>query len=139
MASREWGLKKRAVKERSSGMCERCGDNASSAIHHLSYEHLGHEPLEELLDVCKPCHEWLGGFSDDDPAKNDWRSELHRVITESWRNREVGELMVYYRSEELRQFIEEWGDDERYSSKECHDGFEIGFERALSLVREMLR
>ena len=35
--------------------------------HHLSYRHLGNEPLEDLLGVCRPCHRYLSGLTDRDP------------------------------------------------------------------------
>ena len=35
MASREWGLKKRAVNDRAGGICERCHDAAIENTHHL--------------------------------------------------------------------------------------------------------
>lgn len=68
MASREWALKKRAVRERAYGDCERC-HRPMKQVHHLSYEHLGDEPLEDLLGVCRECHEFLSGLIDWDPAE----------------------------------------------------------------------
>lgn len=67
LASREWALKKRQVRERSGGLCERCGA-AQEATHHLTYERLGDERLDDLLAVCRPCHEFLSGVIDTDPA-----------------------------------------------------------------------
>lgn len=66
LASREWGLLKRQVRERSVGKCERCGA-PQEATHHLTYERLGHERLEDLLAVCNACHEYLSGNVDIDP------------------------------------------------------------------------
>lgn len=68
LASREWGLKKRAVAERSGGICERCHRNPANQVHHLSYEHLYNEPLEDLQHICGPCHEYESGLTDFDPA-----------------------------------------------------------------------
>jgi hypothetical protein len=68
IASREWALKKEAVKDRSGGICERCKANPSSSVHHLSYKNLYNEPLEDLLDVCEYCHEYLSGKSSIDPT-----------------------------------------------------------------------
>jgi hypothetical protein len=68
MASREWALKREAVRERSGNRCERCVAAPQKAVHHMTYEHLGDEPLDELLAVCNPCHEWLSGKSAFDPA-----------------------------------------------------------------------
>lgn len=68
IASREWALKKNAVRERSGGICERCRKNPHTQTHHLTYERLGDERLEDLLGTCRPCHEYLSGRSDFDPA-----------------------------------------------------------------------
>jgi hypothetical protein len=67
MASREWAIKKRQIRERSDGKCERCRA-PQEATHHLTYERLGDEWLSDLLAVCSPCHEFLSGMRDDDPA-----------------------------------------------------------------------
>lgn len=68
MASREWALKREAVRRRSKDRCERCGQRPMDAVHHLTYEHFGDEPLEDLQAVCDPCHEFLSGKRNTDPA-----------------------------------------------------------------------
>lgn len=74
LASREWALLKEAVKRRASitgeserAVCERCESAPVQATHHLTYERIGHEELEDLLGVCRPCHKFLSGKSSDDP------------------------------------------------------------------------
>lgn len=67
LASREWGLLKRQVRERSGGKCERCGA-PQEVTHHVTYERLGHERLDDLLAVCKQCHDYLSGITDLDPV-----------------------------------------------------------------------
>lgn len=68
LASREWSLKREAVRERSGNRCERCWRAPQQAVHHMTYAHVGDEPLDELLAVCNPCHAWLSGKGDVDPA-----------------------------------------------------------------------
>lgn len=69
MASREWALKREAVKERADNICERCHDAPVQNIHHLSYKNLGDENLEtELIGVCRLCHEFVSAKRDTDPA-----------------------------------------------------------------------
>jgi hypothetical protein len=68
LASREWALLKEKVKERSKGRCERCANMDYSHTHHLTYERLGREKLEDLQGVCAPCHEFLSAKSHSDPA-----------------------------------------------------------------------
>jgi hypothetical protein len=78
LASREWALLKRQVHERADGgqTCERClassripGRVVVAAVHHRTYERIGHEQLEDLLGVCRGCHEFLSGVSTNDPLR----------------------------------------------------------------------
>ena len=68
LASREWALKREAVRKRSGNKCERCKKAPQDAVHHLTYERVGNEHLEDLQAICDPCHEFLSGKSDYDPA-----------------------------------------------------------------------
>lgn len=70
LASREWALKKAAIEKRSGGKCERCRRAYATEVHHRTYEHLYAEPLEDLIHICRPCHEYESGKSDIDPANN---------------------------------------------------------------------
>lgn len=45
MASREWALKRAAIRRRSGGKCERCKMGEMKSVHHLTYERLGQELL----------------------------------------------------------------------------------------------
>lgn len=68
MASREWRLKRRAVIEQYGNWCRRCLSAPIENVHHLTYERLGDEDLDDLLGVCRPCHEYISAVRDDDPA-----------------------------------------------------------------------
>jgi len=68
MASREWGKLVHTVRQRANGECERCYLGPHKHTHHLTYERLGAERLEDLVGVCDACHEYLHGRSDFDPA-----------------------------------------------------------------------
>lgn len=70
MASREWRLKRREYFDFYGEFCQRCALVDASDLHHLSYERLGAESIyDDLLGVCRPCHEFLSGVRDDDPAE----------------------------------------------------------------------
>ena len=71
LASREWALLKRRLRERSSDRCERCRHRPYQQTHHVTYERIGHEHLTDLLAVCSPCHEFLSARRDDDPVLSD--------------------------------------------------------------------
>src|SRR5215831_14192625 len=68
LASREWALKREAIRERARGICERCRLNQMEAVHHLTYARIGNEPLEDLQAVCNLCHEFLSGKTSVDPV-----------------------------------------------------------------------
>lgn len=69
LASREWALKREAVRERSYGVCERCHFRKMDAVHHLTYARVGKEDLTDLLAICEPCHEFISGKTDVDPKR----------------------------------------------------------------------
>ena len=78
MASRDWAIKKQAVRERSGGLCERGCGNPAAQVHHQTYANLYREPLEDLLHVCRPCHEFLSGETDVDPVT----TQVRRILAD---------------------------------------------------------
>jgi hypothetical protein len=69
MASRAWKLKRKEVIARAENICERCFDADIRDIHHVRYERLGHEDIDQdLMGLCRPCHEFLSAERDVDPA-----------------------------------------------------------------------
>lgn len=70
LASREWASKKEAIRARCEGFCERCGVRPYESTHHLTYERIGNELLEDLLAVCNWCHEFISAKSDYDPKED---------------------------------------------------------------------
>src|SRR5678816_2559370 len=67
LASREWASLRKLVRQRSGGICERCKESPATQCHHLTYERLGCERLEDLQDLCTPCHEYESAVSTFDP------------------------------------------------------------------------
>jgi 5-methylcytosine-specific restriction endonuclease McrA len=59
LASPQWAEIRRKVLARAGGICEGCGENPASEIHHLTYAHCGAEFLFELAAVCVWCHRLL--------------------------------------------------------------------------------
>jgi hypothetical protein len=55
----KWREKSMLVLERENYLCQACRKRRATQAHHLTYEFLGHEPLFQLVAVCKPCHEHL--------------------------------------------------------------------------------
>lgn len=53
----KWKSKRARVLERDGNLCQACRKRKATEVHHLSYKHVGHEPLFELTSVCGLCHE----------------------------------------------------------------------------------
>jgi hypothetical protein len=59
LQSPQWrGLRQRVI-ERAKSVYERCLKNRITEVHHLTYDRLGNERIEDLLGVCRTCHEEL--------------------------------------------------------------------------------
>lgn len=55
----EWRERRRLVLERDNYLCQACRNRKAVQAHHTTYQHLGYEPLWELVAICVPCHEAL--------------------------------------------------------------------------------
>lgn len=55
IASKHWRDVRELVKKRAFNRCERCR-GPFQQVHHLTYENLGHENLEDLVGLCDGCH-----------------------------------------------------------------------------------
>jgi hypothetical protein len=70
LCSPEWGRLRAAVHERAEGVCERCKILPIDAVHHLTYARKYDEPLEDLQEICEPCHQFTHGKATFDPASS---------------------------------------------------------------------
>lgn len=59
LRSNAWRSRRRAVIARAGGACEDCGRSFLVVLdaHHLTYERIGDEDLEDLKALCRPCHD----------------------------------------------------------------------------------
>lgn len=57
LCSDQWKEKRKSIIERCNNICENCKSKPVEDVHHLTYERLGNELLEDLLGLCKECHE----------------------------------------------------------------------------------
>jgi 5-methylcytosine-specific restriction endonuclease McrA len=51
-----WRDLRRRVWRRCGGVCERCGREPMEHVHHLTYERVFDEHLDDLEGVCSWCH-----------------------------------------------------------------------------------
>jgi hypothetical protein len=107
LCSREWNQRKERVKARSGGVCERCRVNGGENVHHLTYARKYNEPLDDLLHLCRGCHEFISGVSDVDPkprrklylagkvSKNCWRHSIVKNLRSAdWDNSPLPSAVV---------------------------------------------
>ncbi len=55
--SKRWKLLKQARRNLTNNRCERCGRADYLELHHLHYQTLGNESLEDVELLCESCHE----------------------------------------------------------------------------------
>lgn len=51
-----WAEIKRELYQERGKQCQRCGEKKTLQVHHLTYERVYHEQLEDLLILCAVCH-----------------------------------------------------------------------------------
>lgn len=56
MKSDVWLDKRHRVFRRDGMRCVECGSAMNLRCHHLTYENLGNEPLQDLVTLCNSCH-----------------------------------------------------------------------------------
>ncbi|MEM7779453.1 MAG: hypothetical protein AAF697_03560 [Pseudomonadota bacterium] len=57
LESDDWRKRRELILKRCGGVCEGCGIEPATEVHHLSYEHFMEEFLFELVGLCHSCHE----------------------------------------------------------------------------------
>jgi hypothetical protein len=57
LKSDKWKQKRDAVMRRAHGICEGCGMQNATVVHHLHYHNIYEEWLWELVALCRPCHD----------------------------------------------------------------------------------
>lgn len=58
LASDHWALRRKAVINRANGLCEICNSPAEE-VHHKTYTRIGNEQPDDLMAVCRACHELI--------------------------------------------------------------------------------
>lgn len=59
LESAPWKHRRALVLKRSGGVCEGCGIEHATEVHHTTYQHVGNEMLWELRAICKSCHDMV--------------------------------------------------------------------------------
>ena len=56
LSSPEWKAKRKLVLKRDNYTCQGCGSIGALECHHIRYDNLTQEPLEDLVMLCRKCH-----------------------------------------------------------------------------------
>ncbi len=56
LRSMEWARKRQVVLVRDDWLCQGCRRARATEVHHLTYDHIFHEFLFELVALCAECH-----------------------------------------------------------------------------------
>ena len=59
LSSEQWKKKAARVKQRDNHICRGCLIKRADVVHHLTYAHVGDEPLFDLVSMCYECHNKL--------------------------------------------------------------------------------
>ncbi len=64
LQSEHWRSLRLLVLERDNWLCQSplCKPEKATDVHHLSYENLGNESLDELISYCRNCHKVVHGI-----------------------------------------------------------------------------
>lgn len=87
--SAEWDNKRNKRLAEDRWTCTRCPSHERLQVHHLTYDRLGHEDLDDLVTLCDACHAKEHGRDPDIPPEmpdSYYRARfhaLHGVIPES--------------------------------------------------------
>lgn len=57
MKSKKWYITRIAVLKRDNYECYICSKQVPLEVHHLTYKHIYNEPLEDLVSLCRRCHQ----------------------------------------------------------------------------------
>lgn len=56
LQSHQWKARAQAARKRAGYRCQVCNSPTDIAVHHRTYERLGHEKPEDLTVLCQDCH-----------------------------------------------------------------------------------
>lgn len=77
--SEEWKIKRAQVIERDGGRCRACLSNKYLNIHHLTYDRVFNESLNDLITVCHECHCKIHDLGKSGMCLNDAIIEVIRI------------------------------------------------------------
>lgn len=104
--SPEWQDRRLAKLKQTGHKCQACGSDERLEVHHLSYDRLGWERLEELQVICHWCHSREHGRTPNGlPAAGPTTQQLNKRVRDNERTHQhqqrVAETIPILRSAKL--------------------------------------
>jgi len=59
LKSKHWKNKRKEFYKTTEAKCSWCGETKNLNLHHLTYDNIGNEKLEDLICLCASCHKKL--------------------------------------------------------------------------------
>lgn len=59
--SKEWQQKKNERLKKDQQVCKHCGSTRNLEVHHKTYKNFGRESIDDLITLCRDCHEKMHG------------------------------------------------------------------------------
>lgn len=109
--SPEWATTRSQKLEEADYECQRCGDSGVPLeVHHLTYDRLGHEWLEDLLVVCHECHELEDEERAERTRDRQWSARVDGYARRRW-GEDWGLSHEWYQAEDaLMAWLDEAGE-----------------------------
>ena len=57
LKSPEWNIKRKLILKRDNYTCVSCSSNVPLEVHHITYIRFGNESNEDLISLCRECHQ----------------------------------------------------------------------------------
>lgn len=115
--SSKWKKKCEEKKKSVGDKCEKCGRDKymrKLTVHHLTYEHFGNEPLEDLEVLCNICHKPADWKREEEVAERNYE-KLEEARFEGWARKVYGDDWMVYREEsDVYEEYCEWCDRQDY-------------------------
>lgn len=96
LESDKWKKIREQVLQRDNNKCTICGASDNLIIHHVSYDNLGNEKIEDLTTVCEKCHTKIHSTKNWNKSKNKVnKKEIDKMIED--KNIDTNKLYQYCR------------------------------------------
>ena len=76
LLSDEWGALREAVLKRCGQRCEKCERIVPLEVHHIIYDRRYFEHLDDLIALCRPCHQRRHGYL----SELEWHEQIYDEV-----------------------------------------------------------